>query len=216
MQAMRLLGREVLPQVIAETLNETADAVTRRSLRYLQKRLTVRTKYTTNSLTRAGAKPYRALNKARGTNIQRMYSRAGSMSPYLATQDTGESIRGSKRRPIPTLNTRVSKSEAKSIAGRYNLGKMGDIAGDKRYFIGEPKGYAKMKKHKGGPLGLWERYNKNKKIRLLRDLSEYQVDVPGTNWHRDAADEMGQQRFIRARFKRRAQQRLQRMSNRRR
>ena len=206
---MRLLGREVLPQVIAETLNETADAVTRRSLQYLQKRLTVRTKFTTNSLTRAGARPYQALNKARGQNIQRMFSRAGSISPYLGIQDTGgtKGPRRGSRVPIPTRNARTGRNINKSIAARYNLGRMGDIAGDGRYFIGVPKGNQ-------GPLGLYERYQNNRRLRMLRNLESAQVDVPATNWHSDAADEMGQPRFIRARFKRRAQQRLQRMSRR--
>jgi hypothetical protein len=209
MHAMRILGREVLPEVIADALNETADAVTKRSLRYLQRRLTVRTKYTTNSLTRSGARPYRALNKARGRNIQRMYSRAGSISPYLGVQDTGGTERPERgsRVPIPTLNARTGKNIKKSIASRYNLGRMGDIAGDGRYFIGVPKGNQ-------GPLGLYERYQGNKRLRMLRNLESAQVTIPASRWHRDAADEMGNQRFIRARFRRRARQRLQRMSKR--
>jgi hypothetical protein len=210
MNAMKLLGQEVLPEVVAETLNQTADAVTRRSLRYLQKRLTVRVKFTTNSLTRAGARPYKALNKASGRNVTRMFSRAGSISPYLGIQDTGGVQRpeSGQRVPIPTLQARTGRSIQKSIARRYNLGSMGNIGSDGRFFIGKPKG--------GGPAGLYERYQGGKRLRMIRNLESAQVTVPASRWHRDAAEEMGNQRFIRARFKRRAQQRLQRMSNRRR
>ena len=173
MHAMRLLGREVLPQVVAETLNETADAVTRRSLRYLQKRLTVRTKFTTNSLTRSGARPYKALNKARGNNIQRMFSRAGSISPYLGIQDTGgtKGPRRGSRVPIPTRNARTGRNINKSIAARYNLGRMGDIAGDGRYFIGVPKGNQ-------GPLGLYERYQATNACECFAILRAHKLTYP--------------------------------------
>jgi hypothetical protein len=211
MNAMKLLGQEVLPEVVAETLNQTAEAVTKESLRNVKKRMIVRTKFTINSLTRAGARPYRALNKARGRNVQRMFSRAGSISPYLGIQDTGGVQRpeSGQRVPIPTLQARTGRSIQKSIARRYNLGSMGNIGSDGRFFIGTPKGG-------GRPLGLYERYQGGKRLRMIRNLESAQVTVPASRWHRDAAEEMGNQRFIRARFKRRAQQRLQRMSNRRR
>lgn len=206
--AMRVLGREVLPEVVAETLNETADAVTKRSLRYLNQRLTVRTKYTTNSLKRAGAKPYYALNKARGRSVDRMYSRAGSISPYLGIQDSGGEITAPNSRiPIPTLAARTGKRYEKSIAGRYNLGRMGDLARDGRFFLGTPKGDQ-------GPLGIYERYAGNKKIRMLRNLESDKVTVPASRWHSDAADELGSRRMIQARFRRNADRRLKRMARR--
>ena len=212
MNAMRILGREVLPQVVADTLNETADAVTQRSLRYLKRRLITRTKFTTNSVTRAGAKPYKALNKARGNNIQRMFSRAGSISPYLGVQDMGGTQRSQKDRvPIPTLAARTAKNLSKSIARRYNLGKMGNIGTDGKFFIGRPKG---EKRYKGRPLGLYERYSGNGKLRLIRNLESTSVNVPASRWFSDAVEELGAPRLIRARFKRNAQRRLKRLSNR--
>lgn len=206
--AMRMLGKDILPQVVADTLNETADAVTRRSLRYLNRRLTVRTKFTTNSLTRAGARPYKALNRARGKNMRAMYSRAGSISPYLGVQDYGgvKHPRRGNRVPIPTVQTRTGRNLSKSIATRYNLGRMGDIARDGRYFIGRPKG--------GGPLGMYERYQGNKRLRMLRNLESATATVPASNWFSDASDELGAPRFIQARFRRNAQRRLNRMRKR--
>lgn len=207
MQAMRMLGNDVLPAVVAETLNETADAVTKRSLRYLNKRLTVRTKFTTNSLSRPGARPYKALGKAKGKSVNRMYSRAGSISPYLGIQDMGGTKRASGDRvPIPTLAARTGKRLEKSIAGRYNLGRMGNIEGSERYFIGRPKG--------GGPLGMYERTNKNHKLRMLRNLESREVDVPASQWFSDASDELGNAKFIQARFRRNADRRLKRMARR--
>lgn len=211
--AMRMLGNDILPQVVAETLNETADAVTRRSLRYLDRRLIVRTKFTTNSLTRGGARPYKALNKARGKNIRAMYSRAGSVSSYLGVQDSGGVKRADKgnRVPIPTLNARTGKRLERSIAKRYNLGKMGDIAKDGRFFIGAPKGV-----YQGGrrPLGMYERYRGNKRLRMLRNFESTSVRVPASNWFSNASDELGAPRFIQARFRRNAERRLKRIRNR--
>lgn len=209
MRAMRMLGREVLPQVVAEALNETADAVTRRSLRNLKQRLTIRTKFTINSLTRAGARPYHALNAARGRNIQRMFSRAGSMSPYLGIQDRGGTVRPRRGRrvPIPTREARTGRNLSRSIARRYNLRNMGNIGTDGRYFIGRPKGG-------GRPVGMYERYQGNKRLRMLRNLESAQVTVPASRWHTDAAQQLGTQTLIRARFKRAAQHRLDRMARR--
>jgi len=206
--AMRVLGDEILPAVVAETLNETADAVTRRSLRNLKKSVIIRTKFTTNSLTRSGAKPYFALNKARGRRVERMYSRAGSISPYLGIQDTGGTVDANGSRiPIPTLAARTGKRLEKSIAGRYNLRRMGDLDGSQRYFLGTPKGNQ-------GPLGIYERYQSNKKIRMLRNLESKSVEVPATHWHSEAVDRLGHNRLIRARFKRNAQRKINSMRRR--
>jgi hypothetical protein len=214
MIVLRRLGEDVLPDTIAETLNETADAVTRRSLRYMNARLTVRTRYTTNSVTRAGARPYQALNKARGRNIQRMFSRAGTISPYLSAQDRGGVNRAKNRGPIPIphKNVRQGKSAMRAIARRYRLtgseklrpGHVGAMTGD-RYFIGRPRG------GKYDTYGLYERGYNNKRLRLLRNLEHTRTIVKPTKWHSDAANELGKQGFIRARFARAARRRLERM-----
>lgn len=207
--AMKLVSREALPEAIADALNETADAVTRRSLRNLKSKLTVRTKFTTNSLTRSSARPYHALNKARGRNVNAMFSRAGSISPYLAIQDEGGTVRPKRGKsvPIPTLNARTGRNIRRSIARRYNLGNMGDLAGDRRYFAGRPRGGRR-------PVGIYERYAGNKKLRMLRNLESASVKVPASRWHSEARDRLGRGNLIAARFRRHAQRRLQRAARR--
>lgn len=208
-RAMQRLLREEYPATVAETLNETADAVTKRSERYLKSRLTVRTKFTTNSLKRGAARPYHALNKAVGRNVTRMFSRAGSFSPYLGIQDTGgkQRPRSGSRYPIPTLRARIGRNAERRIAGRYNLGRMGDLGRNSRFFIGKPKPTGGSR-----PVGLYERRNNNKRLVMIRNLESRSVEIPASRWHRDAANELGSRRMIQARFRRAAQRRFARIS----
>lgn len=117
MLAIKILNKDALPKVVAETLNRTADATTKQQIKNVKKDLTVRTKYTINSMQRKG----HAINHARGKNVDRMFSRAGTFSPYLWMQEENFTKKGlSGPVAIPTLSTRVSKNIKKSI--RKNTG----------------------------------------------------------------------------------------------
>ena len=207
--ALRLLGRDAFPDTVALMLNRTADAVTNEALRNVNQRLIVRTKFTTNSLTNKRASPYAALNKAMGNNVDRMFSRAGSFSPYLAVQDEGGTVTAEGTRiPIPTIAARSSNSLRKAIARRYRMDRIGDVGtaqaegGYNRFFIGRPKGG-------GRPLGLYERHASNQRLRMIRRLTHSTVRVPATRWFSDAVKRFGTQQFIRAQFLRAARERLQ-------
>lgn len=208
--AMRILGREVLPQTVAETLNRTAEAVTKQGERNVKRRLIVRTKYTLNSLKRKGAHPYRALNKARGRDINRMFSRAGTISEYLSVQEEGAliSAKGAKI-PIPTLRARVARNLERMIAKRYRMDEMGEFTearpdAGSRFFIGRPKGNNRR-------LGVYERWQGGRKLRMIRNLESASVRVPATHWHRDAVNKYGTMQFIRAQFRDAARKRLRRV-----
>jgi len=201
---MRLLGKTVLPETVADSLNMTAEAVTEAGRKNIKRRLTVRTKFTLNSLTGRSAQPYDALNKAMGHNIQRMYSRAGTKSPYLSTQETGDKITADGSRvPIPTLAARRGQQQRR-ISRAYNLRNMGEIGTTGRFFIGVPKGGSR-------PLGIYERYQSNKRLRMIRNLESRSVTVPAVHWHKDAVRRFGTQQFIAAQFKKAAQKRLSRV-----
>lgn len=210
-RAMRMLGGQVLPEVMAETLNDTAHAVTSRARVYMHRRHTIRRKFTTNSLYSARAKPYKMLAKALPSKGARMYSRAGTKSDYMTLQNNGATLKPKigKRYPIAYQNTRTSKNPAKSISARYNLGNMGSIEDDGRYFIGTPRGGKR-------PLGMYERHANNKRLRLLRYLKESRVTITPTRWYSDALAEKGSDRLIKARFRRNAERRLKQISRRRR
>jgi hypothetical protein len=200
--ALKMAGGTVLPEAMAETLNQTADAVTRRQIKNVQRRLRVRTKYTTNSMKSGRAKPYHALNKAMGRNINRMYSRAGTFSDYLWLQEDDQTVEGlnSGPVPIPTTKARTSDSIMKAIRKKYRLSEnqnldIGEIGSEHRQFIGVPKGG-------GRPKGLYERRNNNKRLVMIRNLEKRKVNIKGVHFHRDAVRQYGTPQYIESKFNR--------------
>lgn len=184
MAAMKMLDKSLLPRMVAETLNGTAEAVEKQGKKNAQNRLTIRTKFTLNSI--------RQDRHARGDNIERMYSRVGSISDYLWKHDEGHTQEAKNSRiPIPTPQARTGKNPNKRIARRYAMNSVSFGGG--RFFMGEPKG--------GGPLGIYERYQKNKRLRLIRNLEESRVKIPATYWFSDAVKKYGTAQFVKAQFR---------------
>lgn len=196
MMAMKIYSKEALPKAVAETLNRTADAVTKQQIKNVKKDLTIRTPFTLRSMEARGARPYKALNKARGKNVDRMFSRAGTFSNYLWMQEDNFTKTGMNGPvPIPTLAARIGKNEKKSIRKKYRLapGQSTKSGSGDNWFIGIPKGKVK-------PKGLYERTNKNKKLRMLRNLEHDETKIKGTHFHSDSVKKYGTQQFIKAQF----------------
>jgi hypothetical protein len=213
-----MLNREAIPEAVAESLNMVAHEVTRQSLRNINRRLIVRTKYTTNSLTNKRARPYYAQNKAMGRKIGRMFSRSGSFNSYLEAQEYGGTTKGVNGGPlpIPHKNIRKGKDAMKAIATRYRLdpdeklrpGHVGSMTGD-RYFIGRPKG------GKFDTYGLYERGYNNKRLKFHRNLEYEEAKIPAVHWHRDAVKRYGDAKNIRQEFNKSASKRLSKFRGRR-
>jgi hypothetical protein len=206
--ALRRIGREHLPETVALALNYTAQGVTRQARENVKSRLTVRTQYTLNSLTSRKAKPFEALGSAFGTDIERMRSRAGTISPYLAVQNEGGEVRGEGRRyPIPTVAVRRGRSMEGRVQRKYAMDRIGDVGsvqapgGYNRYFIGKPKGSNR-------PLGLYRRHDNNNRLMMIRNLSESSVRVPATHWFDDAVKTEGRPADIQRHFMAAARQKL--------
>jgi hypothetical protein len=200
--ALKMAKGTALPDAMSETLNTAADAVTRKQIKNVQRRLHVRTKYTTNSMKSGRAKPYYALNKAMGRNIDRMYSRAGTFSDYLWLQENDQTVEGinSGPVPIPTTKARTSDSIMKAIRKKYRLSAnqnldIGEIGSEHRQFIGTPKGG-------GRPKGLYERRNNNKRLVMIRNLEKRKVNIKGVHFHRDAVRQYGTPQYIESKFNR--------------
>jgi hypothetical protein len=209
MLAMRAISKEALPAAIAETLNRTADATTRRAKRNVERRLTVRTKYTLSSFSSKRARPYEALNKAMGYNIDRMFSRAGTFSPYLWKQEdntTVKSISGGPL-PIPTEAARTSNSMSRPVSKRHRLEPTQSLApgaiDDNKKFIGVPRGGNR-------PFGMYLRKNNNKRLVMLRNLDQKEVSIQGVDFFKDALRRFGTAQFIRAQFYKVAKRKLRR------
>ena len=192
--ALKIYGRDAYPEAVAETLNRTAEAVTKRQIKNVKKDLTVRTPFTLRSMEARGARPYRALNKARGKIVDRMFSRAGTFSRYLWMQEKNFTKKGMDGPvPIPTLLTRVGKNLKKTISKRFRLGpgmslSDGDIGN--KMFIGTPGGRKR---------GIYQRGKKGV-LKMLRNLEHDEVKIKGKGFHSKAVKRFGTQQFIRAQF----------------
>lgn len=201
MMALNLIDREALPRAVAATLNAPADAIAKESRRNVEKRMTVRTKYTTNSIKQD--------RTARGTNFRTMHSRVGTMSPYLPIQDEGGTIRANRSRiPIPTLASRTGRSFARKVATRYRMKRLGQLGGGSpNVFMGRPRGGNR-------PVGIYERYGKNRRLRMLRNLESSSVRIKPTRWFADPLRKYGTRQYMGAQFKKHARAELNRVTRR--
>jgi hypothetical protein len=132
-QGMNTFAKKDHPRVVADSLNAPASAIEKHSRKNVERRLIVRTSFTLNSI--------RQDRQARGGNIDRMYSRVRTNSPYLAIQDQGGVIRaeGSKR-AIPLVSSRTGQNIRKRIAKRYKINELGKLRGNPKFFMGKPRG----------------------------------------------------------------------------
>lgn len=207
MMAMKLIGNDALPEATAETLNITADAVTKQQMKNVQSDFIVRTKFTMNSMKSGRAKPYLALNKARGKSIQRMFSRAGTFSSYLWKQEEGGTFEGIDGPvPIPTLKARTSKSEKKAVAKRFRIKKsmpLDNGSTENDQFIGVVN----------GKRGLYQRTKKGG-LTMLRNLDSDTVRIKGTGFHSKAVKMKGTKQLVSTRFRRIAQKKIDKVGRR--
>lgn len=216
MKAMSIIAKDSLPTAVAETLNMTADAVTKQQISRV-KRMTIRTPYTLKSMQSAGARPYKALNKARGHNLKTMFSRAGTFSSYLWKQDEGGDFKAQAGGavPIATRSARTGKSINKAIAKRYRLkpgalpdGPFGETG---KEFIGSPRGTTE----KGArPRGLYVRSGNNKRLTMVRNLESDVIHIKPTGFHSKSVDSKGSNSLIAKRFKRFAQKEINKVARR--
>ncbi len=220
--AMKALSKEAFPSAMADTLNQTADAVTKQQIKNVKESFTIRTQFTLRSMESKKAKPYKALNKATGKDIRKMFSRVGTFSKYLWKQEDGGRFTGKNGIvPIATIKARTSKSLAKAIAKRHRLkasdnvsknGTFTGASGYSRHFIGTPKGGKMM----GGPRrrGLYERSGNNKKLTMLRNLESRSIRIKKTGFHSRAIKQHASNRHITARFCKNARNEIRKVGRR--
>lgn len=206
MRTLAFLERDALPEAAAETLNRTADAVTNQQIRNVRRDLIVRTPFTLRSMTSPRSRPYRALNKARGKNIDRMFSRAGTYSPYLWLQEDDRTVRGIDGPvPIPTLDARVGKSNRRPIRKTFRLQASDTLDGSlgPKTFAGAPRGGGRRR-------GVYLRSNRNKRLTMIRNLEHQSVRIRGSKFHSKAVRRYGTQQYVAAQHRRAVLRRVQR------
>lgn len=201
MSALQLLSREALPATVAYALNAPASAIEKEAKRNVQSRLIVRTQFTLNSI--------RHDRHARGPNIDRMYSRVGSYSPYLHKHDEGHVEKANNKKiPIPTIQGARGGNIQRRIKKEFHMDKL-QLGPGGNMFIGKPKGFP------SAPVGIYQRLPKkgrSKKLQLIRDLTQSTVRIPAVHWYTDAFKKYGTPQFIRAQFIAEAQRNVRALS----
>lgn len=186
--ALKVIGNQALPKAVAETLNQAAGSATKLGKRKVKQEFTTRTPYTVNSVKQLGT--------AKGHNINRMYSKAGSISPYLGIHDGGGYISAKeegKKKPIPFAGSSRLSGFKSVIASKYKVNRLGAFKGNPRYFIGIPRGKGRSGNKWNG---IWERTNKNTRIRRLRHLSVKQAKIVKTNWWKESSEPFESQNYL--------------------
>ncbi len=196
-KALANFGLKKAPKIVAKTLNQTAEAVTNQLQRNIKRQFILRSKFTLRSTVSPCARPYKALNKASGRSIARMFSRAGSASPYLWKQEDGGIFAAKKggAYPVATTKSRVSGSLRRAVRKAYRLplqsltdGEYGEI-GDA--FIGVPKGGNRKR-------GLYKRTSKA--LIKLRSLSAKNIRIKPRKFFARAVAKYGTPQFIDHKF----------------
>ncbi len=170
-----------MQKVTAETLTETAQAVTKRAERNIRGKLIVRTPYTLKSLV-----TYKA---SASKPIDRQNSVSGTKSEYLPVQDTGGVIKAKKKVIAVPTNTVRGKDRKKRIAKKYKLG------ADNKAFVLKPGKTLQR-------TALFVR--QGKRIIKIRDLQESKYTLKPVHWHTDAVKEYGNYAFMSKAFARQA------------
>ena len=211
---------EAMQKVTAETLTETAQAVTTRSQRNVSKDMIVRTPYTTKSIVTYKASPSRP--------IARQDAISGTKSDYLPIQDEGgvihakktaiaiptNKVRGSSRKKKVPARYRIDAMQGKSFvlkpttkdqADEENWAKKKSSNRNQRYRRRETFGRkrnGKMVAYRLARPALFIRING--KLVKVRDLSMRSVKVKGTKWHSDAVKLYGNYEYMSRVFQRNA------------
>jgi len=165
---LEALGAEILPRVIAETINIVAGFAHVQSQRNIRSRFVNRNRYTENSV-----RYYKANPKAK---IQKINAISGSISDYMDEQDQG----GYR---MPKSGSKAPESALAARGGNPNrvvrkVNRAGQLGPNQ--FIGKPKGSLAR------PNGVYARTKRNKYLVMIRNITRSKILIEGKHWHADA------------------------------
>jgi hypothetical protein len=184
------LGSDVLPRVIAETINAVAGWAHVDSVRNIRKRFVNRNRYTENSV-----RFYKANPK---TDIGKINAVTGSVSDYMDEQDQGgyRYPKSGSRVPVATLAARGGDPK-RVIRKQFKAGQLGP-----NQFMGTPKGSPSR------PYGVYARTKKGKHLTMIRNITRAKVEIEGRHWHTDAVSFRARRDVLTAEFIRQAKREL--------
>ena len=179
------LASDVLPRVVAETINIVAGFAHAESVRNIRKRFVNRNAYTERSARYYQAKPRK--------NWMEINAISGSISDYMDEQDAGgfRLPKQGSRAPVATLAARGGSS-TKTVRKQYQAGSLG-----KNQFVGTPRGGNR-------PYGVYARNRKNTQLVMIRNISRTKVKIEGKHWHTDAVEFRYRREVLTAEFVRQA------------
>jgi hypothetical protein len=191
---LQQLGKDVMPRVVAETLNTVAGFAHVQTQRNLRSKFTLRNKYTERSI-----KFYQARERSKWEQINAI---TGSISPYMDMQDTGGTKRPKQGSKVPMARL-VARGNNKSgvVRKKYKAGSLGP-----NQFVGAPRGSGNR------PPGVWERHRKNKRLRMIRSLENETIDIKPTRWHRDGVAAWAKMSVINNEFAKNARKEIAKLS----
>lgn len=149
----------------AETLTAIAKYGQLKQVKNLKREFTLRNKYTERSIRYWKASPK--------SQLWKINSVTGSISDYMELQEHGgqKKPKSGSRVPVATLRARGGKRTG-VIRRKYYSGTLA-----KNLFIGTPG---------GRPLGIYERYGKNHKVKMIKNLEHKIVPIKAKHWHTNA------------------------------
>jgi hypothetical protein len=193
------INKEAHTESIRNLLNYQAKGSERLIKRTVKKKFVVRTNFTINSI-KQDRQPI-------GNNTKKMFSRVVTFSPYLYKQEDGFN---DNRKSIPTLFSR-SNTFKKIVRKQYRQNQLGNFKYDKSkpktFFLGIPKGG-------NGTYGIYMRYNKNKKLSKIRNVSQDKIEIKPTRFFSSSVMRYAQLKTINKFFSIDAQKRLKEISTR--
>jgi hypothetical protein len=196
---LRAINKQAHAESVRNLLNFQAKGSEKEIKKTVKRKFEIRTKYTLNSI-KQDRQPL-------GNNINRMFSRVVTVSPYLYKQEDGFK---EDRKTIPTKFTRQNNFK-KVVKRLYRQDKLGNFGAKyyattaRGFFLGKPKG--SLRGNERG-YGIWMRHNNNKRLTKIKNVSRSDIMIKPTKFFQDAIEVFRSQDKIKKIFSVDAQRRL--------
>jgi hypothetical protein len=165
------IRKSALPQAVRRTLNDLAFYTRKEAQRQVEKDFTLRNKFTAKRI---------VVNRAKQFSIKDMRSEVGHTEEYMRIQEVGGVVKGKGRhKPIPTKETRISRSSQKMVRKMYRMGQMQ---------FGNNVFATKIRRKKG--VFLRKGKGRRKKIVMLYNLEKTEVKIQKRPWLRPARNKV--------------------------
>lgn len=210
---LKTFGRLALPFAARNAVNDTGVILKKNSFEHVRKEMTLRNRWTQNSL---------KLFKAKSLTIDKQVARFGSLQDYMFDQEYGgtRTTRRSSSIPIPTgdatgesgnrgrlqklakgknklLNIQLLKTRGKRLKTRRqrNAATVAQAIRTKQKYVymetEKSKGIFKIVSGGGGRKGSKQRKRENRsRVRLLWNMKHRRISVPPRPWLRPAIEEV--------------------------